>query len=91
MLTHRKKSYSTPEMSFAQSWVSAADYVSASYFVSNLEKSARFMSPLPSRVLTETDSPPNVPDLSAEENHTLYIFSWMNSINRILGKPMNYG
>ncbi|XP_062406346.1 liver-enriched gene 1, tandem duplicate 1 [Sardina pilchardus] len=84
----RQKSYSKPEISFAVSWVGSADYVSAAYFLSNLEKSTRFMAPLPGRVLTDADKPPNVPDLSAEENHTLYIFSWMNSINRLLGNTL---
>ncbi|XP_012684940.2 liver-enriched gene 1, tandem duplicate 1 [Clupea harengus] len=83
--SERQQSYSGPEITFAQSWVNAADYVSAAYFLSNLEKSVQFMNPLPSRVLTATDSPPNIPDLTAEENHTLYIFSWMSSINRLLG------
>lgn len=44
------------------------------------------MAPLPSRVLQESDSPPNIADLSAEENHTLYVFSWMSSVNKLLGK-----
>ncbi|XP_041952124.1 liver-enriched gene 1, tandem duplicate 1 isoform X1 [Alosa sapidissima] len=86
--SERQKSYSKPEISFAVSWVSSADYVSAAYFQSNMEKSRRFMTPLPSRVLTDADSPPNVPDLSAEENHALYIFSWMNSVNKLLGNTL---
>lgn len=44
------------------------------------------MAPLPSRVLQESDSPPNIADLSAEENHTLYVFGWMSSVNQLLGK-----
>ncbi|KAL2082510.1 hypothetical protein ACEWY4_022328 [Coilia grayii] len=80
-----KKSYSSPEMAFSQSWVNAADFVGAAYFLSNLENSVRFMNPLPSRVLTEADEPPNISDLSTEENHALYTFSWMTSMNNILG------
>ncbi|XP_063079810.1 liver-enriched gene 1, tandem duplicate 1 [Engraulis encrasicolus] len=81
----RKAAYSSPETSFAQSWINSANYVSAAYFHSGLDKSVQFMSPLPSRVLTAQDNPPNISDLSAEENHTLYIFGWMNSINNLLG------
>ncbi|KAM9421741.1 protein LEG1 homolog isoform 2-T2 [Salvelinus alpinus] len=76
--------YSSPEVSFAQNWMNSADYVAATYFQSNLNNSVLFMSPLPSRVLQEGDSAPNIADLSKEENHTLYIFGWMTRMNRIL-------
>lgn len=33
-----------------------------------------------------TDIPPNIADLSPEENNTLRVFSWMNRINSLLGK-----
>ncbi|CAB1342829.1 unnamed protein product [Coregonus sp. 'balchen'] len=76
--------YSSPEVSFANNWMNSADYVAATYFQSNLNNSVLFMSPLPSRVLQEGDSAPNIADLSTEENHTLYIFGWMTRMNRIL-------
>uniref|UniRef100_A0A674BRH8 Chromosome 6 open reading frame 58 n=1 Tax=Salmo trutta TaxID=8032 RepID=A0A674BRH8_SALTR len=76
--------YSSPEVSFAKNWMNSADYVAATYFQSNLNNSVLFMSPLPSRVLQEGDSAPNIADLSKEENHTLYIFGWMTRMNRIL-------
>ncbi|XP_051265528.1 protein LEG1 homolog [Dicentrarchus labrax] len=77
--------YSSAEVSFANSWQNSAEYVSAAHFHSNLENSAMFITPLPSRVLQATDSAPNIADLSQEENHTLSIFSWMSSVNSLLG------
>ncbi|XP_036438364.1 liver-enriched gene 1, tandem duplicate 1 [Colossoma macropomum] len=81
----KKTHYSSPERSFIDSWLHSAQYVGASHFHSSMEKSVQFMTPLPSRVLQETDKPPKIADLSTEENHTLYIFSWMTSINKLLG------
>ncbi|XP_040919833.1 protein LEG1 homolog [Toxotes jaculatrix] len=81
----RQSYYSSVEVSFANSWLNSAEYVSASHFQSNLEKSVLFQSPLPSRVLQVGDSAPNIADLSQEENHTLYVFSWMQNINTLLG------
>ncbi|XP_033846322.1 protein LEG1 homolog [Periophthalmus magnuspinnatus] len=78
-------SYSGVEKSFAHSWLNAAEYVAAAHFQSSLELASQFMSPLPGRILKEDDSPPNIPDLSAEENHSLYIFSWMQSVDNFLG------
>ncbi|XP_072551153.1 liver-enriched gene 1, tandem duplicate 1 [Salminus brasiliensis] len=77
--------YSKPEQSFSESWLSSAQYVGAAHFPSGMEKTVQFMAPLPSRVLQETDSPPNIADLSTEENHTLYIFGWMTTANKLLG------
>ncbi|XP_045916548.1 protein LEG1 homolog [Micropterus dolomieu] len=81
----KQSHYSAAEVSFANSWLNSAEYVSAAHFHSNLEKSAMFMSPLPSRILKDGDNAPNIADLSQEENHTLSIFSWMTSVNKILG------
>ncbi|XP_041660829.1 protein LEG1 homolog [Cheilinus undulatus] len=82
---NRKTFYSSKEVSFANSWLYIFDYLSAVYFQSNLEDSAKFITSLPSRVLTEEDNAPKIPDLSKEENHSLYIFSWLESINSIMG------
>ncbi|XP_041815365.1 protein LEG1 homolog isoform X2 [Chelmon rostratus] len=81
----RQSHYPSTEVSFANNWLNSAEYVAAAHFHSNLEKSVMFMTPLPGRVLKADDSVPNIPDLSQEENHTLYIFSWMNNINSMLG------
>ncbi|KAM4633967.1 protein LEG1 homolog [Polymixia lowei] len=81
----RQSYYSSAEVSFANSWKNSAEYIAAVYFHSNLQRSVMFMTPLPSRVLKEGDQAPNIADLSSDENHTLSIFSWMNSMNRILG------
>nr|XP_020459478.1 protein LEG1 homolog isoform X2 [Monopterus albus] len=78
----RQSHYSSAEVSFANNWLHSAEYVSAVRFHSSLEKSVLFLSPLPSRVLQDA---PNTADLSQEETHTLYIFSWMNSIDTLLG------
>ncbi|KAJ8385918.1 hypothetical protein AAFF_G00178800 [Aldrovandia affinis] len=78
--------YAAPEVTFSHSWISSADYVAAVHFHSNVKKSELFMSSLPSRVLQEGDSPPNIADLSAEENHALSIFKHMNFLNKIMGK-----
>ncbi|KAK9956000.1 hypothetical protein ABG768_013759 [Culter alburnus] len=83
--SERQKLYSSPEVRFGLSWISSAAYVAAARFHANIEKSEKFMAPLPSRVLQESDSPPNIADLSAEENHTLYVFGWMSSVNQLLG------
>ncbi|XP_010881215.2 protein LEG1 homolog [Esox lucius] len=80
----KMSAYSSPEASFANSWMNSADYVAAAYFQSSMNNSVLFLSPLPSRLLKEGDSPPNIADLSAEENHALYIFDWMNRMNKIL-------
>ncbi|KAF1376463.1 hypothetical protein PFLUV_G00211760 [Perca fluviatilis] len=81
----RQSHYSSTEVSFAKSWLNSAEYVSAAHFQSNLQKSSMFISPLPSRILRVDDSAPNIADLSSEENHTLYVFSWINSMNNLLG------
>lgn len=81
----RQSHYPSTEVSFANNWLNSAEYVAAAHFHSNLEKSVMFMTPLPGRVLKADDSVPNIPDLSQEENHTLYIFSWMNNMNSLLG------
>ncbi|KAI2652396.1 Protein leg1a [Labeo rohita] len=82
--SERQKLYSSPEVRFGQSWLSSAAYVAAVNFHANIERSEKFMAPLPSRVLQESDKPPHIADLSAEENHTLYIFGWMHSVNQLL-------
>ena len=82
----RLKQYSYPEKSFAESWLSSADFVAATHFQSTVERSVVFMTPLPSRVLREGDQAPNIQDLSPEENHTLSIFSWMRNMNSVLGR-----
>ncbi|XP_056872382.1 protein LEG1 homolog [Takifugu flavidus] len=81
----RQRHYSSAETSFANSWVSTAEYVAAAHFQSSLENSAMFIKNLPGRVLKSDDRAPNIADLSQEENHTLSIFSWMSTINSILG------
>ncbi|KAI3364417.1 hypothetical protein L3Q82_011210, partial [Scortum barcoo] len=47
----RQSHYSSKEISFANSWLNSAQFVSATHFQSNLEKSVKVMNPLPSRVL----------------------------------------
>ncbi|KAL0163708.1 hypothetical protein M9458_039461, partial [Cirrhinus mrigala] len=79
-----QKLYSSPEVRFGQSWLSSAAYVAAVHFHANIERSEKFMAPLPSRVLKESDKPPRIADLSADENHALYIFGWMHSVNQLL-------
>ncbi len=86
----RQKLYSSPEVRFGQGWLNSAAYVSAAHFHANIERSEKLMAPLPSRVLQESDRPPNIADLSAEENHALHIFGWMNSINQLLGNNISY-
>ncbi|KAM6964798.1 protein LEG1 homolog [Aplochiton taeniatus] len=81
----RRTYYSRPERSFADSWLNAADYVAVTRFQSNMARSLMFMAPLPSRVLKEGDNAPYITDLSQEENHALSIFSWMSSMNSLLG------
>jgi len=81
----RQSHYSSVEVTFAKSWLNSAEYVSAAHFQSSLDKSAVFITPLPSRILKEGDVPPNIADLSTEENHTLRTFNWMSSINSGLG------
>ncbi|KAF0023287.1 hypothetical protein F2P81_023917 [Scophthalmus maximus] len=81
----RQSHYPSTEVSFAQSWLNSAEYVSAAHFQSNMAKSVLFMTPLPSRILQEGDSAPDIPDLSADENHTLSIFAWMQKANNLLG------
>uniref|UniRef100_A0A8C3APF7 Protein LEG1 homolog n=2 Tax=Cyclopterus lumpus TaxID=8103 RepID=A0A8C3APF7_CYCLU len=80
----RQNHYSSVEVAFSKNWENSAEYVSAAHFQSNLENSAMFIAPLPSRILQVGDTAPNIADLSEAENHTLYIFSWINSINNLL-------
>ncbi|KAL1254718.1 hypothetical protein QQF64_016947 [Cirrhinus molitorella] len=82
--SERLKLYSSPEVKFAQGWLSSAAYVAAAHFHADIERSEKLMAPLPSRVLQESDKPPHIADLSAEENHALYIFGWMHSVNQLL-------
>ncbi|XP_029281720.1 liver-enriched gene 1, tandem duplicate 1 [Cottoperca gobio] len=81
----KQSQYSSVEVAFAKSWLNSAEYVSAAHFQSNLEQSAMFLTPLPSRILKEDDVAPNIADLNHEENHSLYIFSWMTNANSLLG------
>ncbi|XP_016305332.1 protein leg1a-like [Sinocyclocheilus anshuiensis] len=83
--SERQKLYSSPEVRFGQGWLNSAAYVAAAHFHANIERSEKFMAPLPSRVLQVSNRPPNIANLSAEENHALHIFSWMNSVNQLLG------
>ncbi|KAM9355008.1 LOW QUALITY PROTEIN: protein LEG1 homolog [Pholidichthys leucotaenia] len=83
--SNRQSHYSSEEISFAKSWVNAGEYVAAAHFQSSLVKATPFMLPLPSRILQEGDSAPNIADLSAEENHSLSVFTWMKGINTVLG------
>ncbi|KAM3860978.1 protein LEG1 homolog [Diretmus argenteus] len=80
-----QSNYSSPEVAFANSWLDSAQYVAATHFQSNIERTLMFMTPLPSRVLKKGDRAPYIADLSKEENHTLSTFSWMKSINSLLG------
>ncbi|XP_073711879.1 liver-enriched gene 1, tandem duplicate 1 [Misgurnus anguillicaudatus] len=88
--SERKKLYSSPEVRFGQNWLNSAAYVAAAHFHGNIERTEKLMSPLPSRVLQENDSPPNISDLSTEENHTLSILNWINRINQVLGGSLVY-
>ncbi|XP_030638267.1 protein LEG1 homolog [Chanos chanos] len=83
--SEKLKSYSGQEVSFAQSWRESTQYAAATHFQPSLEKIKVLMTPLPSRILQEGDNAPNIPDLSSEENHTLYVFSWMKRMNSLLG------
>ncbi|XP_077366994.1 protein LEG1 homolog [Festucalex cinctus] len=81
----KQSAYSAPEVNFASSWLNSAEYVAAANFQSSFEKSVMFLTPLPGRILKEGDEAPNIADMTQEENHTLYIFVWMNSMNNMLG------
>ncbi|XP_034556013.1 protein LEG1 homolog [Notolabrus celidotus] len=81
----KKGHYSAPEVSFANAWLNSAEYVSAAHFQSSLELAAKFIVPLPGRVLKEGDVAPNIEGLSQEENSMLNTFSWLDSINRVMG------
>ncbi|XP_016119614.1 protein leg1a-like, partial [Sinocyclocheilus grahami] len=83
--SERQKLYSSHEVRFGQGWLNSEAYVAAAHFHASIERSEKFMAPLPSRVLQESDRPPNIANLSAEENHALHIFGWMNSVNQLLG------
>lgn len=50
-LSSRHSHYSSREVSFSNSWMNSAEYVSAVHFHSNLVNSAMFISPLPGRLL----------------------------------------
>ncbi|XP_077408086.1 protein LEG1 homolog [Vanacampus margaritifer] len=80
----KQSTYSAPEVTFASSWLNSAEYVSAANFQSSLEKSVMFLTPLPGRILQEGDHAPNISDMTQEENHTLSVFAWMNSMNTAL-------
>uniref|UniRef100_A0A3B4ZRZ8 Protein LEG1 homolog n=1 Tax=Stegastes partitus TaxID=144197 RepID=A0A3B4ZRZ8_9TELE len=80
----KQSHYPSEEVSFANSWLSGADYLAAAHFQTNMERAEKFVVPLPARVLKKDDSAPYIEDLSAEENHTVYIFSWMKRINTML-------
>ncbi|KAM9840280.1 protein LEG1 homolog [Aulostomus maculatus] len=86
--TPKQALYSTPEATFTETWLNAAEYVTSARFHSNLDKSVLLLNPMPSRVLQEGDSPPNIADMTAEENRILSIYSWMNNMNTLLGGTM---
>uniref|UniRef100_A0A3Q1ICL7 Protein LEG1 homolog n=2 Tax=Anabas testudineus TaxID=64144 RepID=A0A3Q1ICL7_ANATE len=81
----RQSHYSSTEVSFANNWLNTAEYVSAAHFQSNVQNTVMFLVLLPSRVLRENDSAPNIADLSQDENRTLTIFSWLKNINSLFG------
>ncbi|KPP69903.1 hypothetical protein Z043_111307 [Scleropages formosus] len=79
-----RKHYSNPEQKFSRIWVDSTEFMAATHLQSSLDKAAPLLIPLPGRVLKEDDSPPNIADLSEAENHALYIFYWMESMNSVL-------
>ncbi|XP_076021528.1 protein LEG1 homolog [Genypterus blacodes] len=78
-------SYSGPETTFIKSWLSSAEYAAAAHTHFTLKKAGMIAAPLPGRVLREGDQAPNIADLSAEENHSVSVFSWMANINTLMG------
>ncbi|XP_068199248.1 protein LEG1 homolog isoform X2 [Antennarius striatus] len=82
---YRSSHYSSVEQMFATTWMNAGHCVSASRYESSLPKASMFLAPMPSRLLREDDSAPNIDDLSAEENHILKTFSWLNYMDKIFG------
>lgn len=80
---NRQSFYSSSEVAFSNSWVNSAEYVAAAHFQSSMANSVPFITPLPSRILQDTDTLP-IADLSDEENHTLRTFAWMKSVNDML-------
>ncbi|KAL4649089.1 hypothetical protein GN956_G7039 [Arapaima gigas] len=76
-----QKNYSEPEQKFSRIWIESTEFMAATHIHSSLEKAVPLMAPLPGRILKEGDKPPNIADLSKEENHALYIFYWMESMN----------
>ncbi|XP_029966389.1 protein LEG1 homolog [Salarias fasciatus] len=81
----KQSSYSPVETSFANNWMVSAEYVAGARFHFNLDNAVMFAAPMPTRLLKEGDNPPDIADLTTEENHTLTTFSWINSINNALG------
>ncbi|KAJ8275089.1 hypothetical protein COCON_G00097140 [Conger conger] len=80
----RLEHYSALERRFSQNWINSAEYVAAAHIQTSMEMSKLYMAPLPSRVLLEGDRPPNIPDLSTEENHSLQVFQRMEDMNTFL-------
>ncbi|XP_068610091.1 protein LEG1 homolog [Brachionichthys hirsutus] len=81
----RRSHYSSAEQTFTEAWLNSAQYVSACRYHSTLEKASLFLAPMPSRILREDDSAPNISDLTLEENRMLNTFNWLNSINNFFG------
>ncbi|CAJ1077349.1 protein LEG1 homolog [Xyrichtys novacula] len=81
----KKTHYSAQEVSFSQSWVNSAEFVSAARFQSSLDNASKFITPLPSRILKDGDVAPDIADLSTEENNSLQVFARIDSINASMG------
>ncbi|KAK1170839.1 hypothetical protein AOXY_G7778 [Acipenser oxyrinchus oxyrinchus] len=83
--SERLKYISGPEASFGVNWANTVEFIAATHFHTNYEETSRFQTRLPRRVLVDGDNAPYIEDLSAEENHTLVIFYWIQRINTFLG------
>ncbi|KAM3603122.1 uncharacterized protein V6R79_016813 [Siganus canaliculatus] len=84
----RLRHYSTREASFSKSWVDNVEYLAAVHYHSDLKTAEMFARPLPGRILKLSDRAPSILDMTKEENHSLYIFNWMDRINFMLGGSM---
>ncbi|XP_041108243.1 protein LEG1 homolog isoform X2 [Polyodon spathula] len=83
--SERLRYISRPEASFGVNWANTVEFIAATHFHTNYEETSRFQTRLPRRVLVDGDNAPYIADLSAEENHTLVMFYWIQRINTFLG------
>ncbi|KAM9155259.1 protein LEG1 homolog [Pangshura tecta] len=82
---NRLKYMSGPEASFGENWADAVDFIAATHFSADLQKTNYFQAFLPPRMLSEHDQAPFISDISPEQNKVLLSLCVLHKANELTG------